>query len=94
MTERLLVVCGTGMGSSMILKIMVDRVVAANKMPFEVTSDLASAARSSGADVLLAGLDLVPSLQGLPMPIIGVKNILDTGEIKQALTDYLAAKAG
>lgn len=92
MTEKLLVVCGTGMGSSMILKIMVDRVVAANQMPFAVSSDLASAARSSGADVLLAGVDLVPSLEGLSMPVIGVKNILDMNEIKEALASYLAAK--
>lgn len=92
MTEKILVVCGTGMGSSMILKIMVDRVVAANKLPFTVSSDLASSARSSGADVLVAGLDLVPALEGLPIPVIGIKSIVNTNEIKEALEAYLAAK--
>lgn len=94
MSEKLLVVCGTGMGSSMILKMMVDRVVAANNLPFTVSSDLASGARSSGADVLVAGLDLVPALQDLPMPVIGIKSIVDVNEIKEALTAYLANKAG
>ncbi len=93
MTQKLLVVCGTGMGSSMILKMMVDRVVTANKLPFSVSSDLASGARSSGADVLVAGLDLVPALEGLPMPVIGIKSIVDMNEIKEALTAYLASNA-
>lgn len=92
MTESLLVVCGTGMGSSMILKMMVDKVVRVNNLPFIVSSDLASGARSSGADVLVAGLDLVPALQGLPMPVIGIKSIVDTAEIEGALMAYLATK--
>ena len=93
MNEKLLVVCGTGMGSSMILKMMVDQVVGAQKLPFDVSSDLASSARSSGADVIVAGLDLAPPLTNVPATVIGIKNILDKAEIASALEDYLAFKS-
>lgn len=93
MTYKLLVVCGTGMGSSMILKMMVDKAVASRDLPFSVTSDVASAARSSGADVLVAGLDLAPTLEGLPIPVIGIKNILDTDEIGDRLEEFVGSEA-
>jgi len=88
-TYRALVVCGTGMGSSMILKIMVDRVVTEHKLPIRTESDVASAAKSSTADFLVAGLDLVPMLKGAGKPVLGIRNMVDRGEILAALQAQL-----
>lgn len=92
MTYEVLVVCGTGMGSSMILKMMVDQVVDENKLPCRVTSDLASSVHSSNADILVAGTDLAPTLEGVTAAVVGVKNIMDKAEILAGLTQAIAAK--
>jgi ascorbate PTS system EIIB component len=89
MKLRILVVCGTGMGSSMILKIMVDRAVNEHHLPFTVESDVAAAAKSSSADLLLAGVDLAPTLLATGKPVVGIRNILDRGEIAAALQAHL-----
>jgi PTS system ascorbate-specific IIB component len=88
---RALVVCGTGMGSSMILKIMVDQVVTQNKLPIVLESDVVSAAQSSSADFFVCGLDLVPVLLPLGRPVVGIKNMVDRREILEALRAQLAA---
>lgn len=92
MTYEILVVCGTGMGSSMILKMMVDQVVSENHLPCRVTSDLASSVHSSNADILVAGSDLAPTLEGAKAAVVGVRNIMDKKEILAGLTEAIEAR--
>jgi len=84
------VVCGTGMGSSMILKVMTDRVITKNDYPIYLESGVVSEARSSNADFLIAGSDLVPTLEDAGKPIVGIKNMVDKEEIKEKLDAVLA----
>jgi len=88
---RALVVCGTGMGSSMLLKVMVDRVVMDNKLPISIESDVVAAAKSSSADFFIAGLDLVPTLEKIGRPVVGIKNMIDRKEILEKLQNQLDA---
>lgn len=92
MTYEVLVVCGTGMGSSMILKMMVDQVVQENDLPLRVTSDLASSVHSSNADIFVAGTDLAPTLEGVKGEVVGVRNIMDKAEILAGLNAAIEAK--
>ncbi|WP_448334500.1 PTS sugar transporter subunit IIB [Bellilinea sp.] len=87
---RVLVVCGTGMGSSMILKVMVDRVVSDNQLPIIVDSDVVAGAKSSQADFFVSGLDLVPTLEKIGRPVVGIKNMIDRKEILEKLQEQLA----
>lgn len=87
---RVLVVCGTGMGSSMILKVMVDRVVSENQLPIVVDSDVVAGAKSSRADFFVSGLDLVPALEKIGRPVVGIKNMIDRKEILEKLQEQLA----
>jgi len=79
------------MGSSMLLKFMVDRVVTENKLPITLDSDVVSAAKSSRADFLIAGLDLVPVLQSAGKPVVGIRNMVDRSEILTAIEKQLEA---
>ncbi len=88
---RALVVCGTGMGSSMLLKVMVDRVVMDNKLPISIESDVVAAAKSSNVDFFIAGLDLVPTLEKIGRPVVGIKNMIDRKEILEKLQAQLAS---
>lgn len=83
------VVCGTGMGSSMILKVMTDRVVTKFKFPIYLESGVVSEAKSSNADFLIAGSDLVPELENTGKPVVGIKNMVDRAEIKEKLDAIL-----
>lgn len=83
------VVCGTGMGSSMILKVMTDRVVTKNKFPIYLESGVVSEAKSSNADFLIAGGDLVPMLEDTGKPIVGIRSMIDQEEIRVKLIALL-----
>lgn len=87
----LLVVCGTGMGSSIMLKIQVDRVVKNNQLPLEVSSDLVSSAKGSNADFFVCMNDLVSILEPLGRPIVGIKNIVSREEILEGLKKQIKA---
>lgn len=91
---RALIVCGTGMGSSMLLKVMVDRVVMDNKLPIILESDVLAGAKSSNADFFVAGLDLVPTLEKIGRPVVGIKNMIDRQEILEKLQAQLKAFEG
>ena len=86
-----LVVCGTGMGSSMILKVMAEQVISQNKLPIRLDSDVLSAARSSQADFFICTADLQPALAPLQRPVIGIKNMLDKQHILEALQAQVVA---
>ncbi len=86
---KLLVVCGTGMGSSLMLKIQVERVVNDNKLPLCVESDVLSAASGSDADFFVAMSDLVELLSKTGKPVVGIRNIVSRPEILAGLLAQL-----
>lgn len=86
---RLLVVCGTGMGSSIMLKIQVERVVKDNHLPVHVDSDVVSAAKGSDADFFVSMFDLVDYLSALGKPVVGIRNIVSRDEILQGIRAQL-----
>jgi len=86
---RALVVCGTGMGSSMLLKIMVDRVISKNELPILLEADVLAGANSFEGDFIIAMADLLPHLGGTKKPLIGIKNMVDKEEILNSLNSVL-----
>lgn len=73
----------------MILKVMTDRVVTKNQLPVYLESGVVSEAKSSRADFFVAGSDLVPMLEELGKPVVGIKNMVDQGEIQEKLEEIL-----
>lgn len=89
--HRVLVVCGTGMGSSLMLKIQVERVVKDNDLPIIVDSDVLSAAKGADVDFFISMFDLVDILSELGKPVVGIKNIVSRPEILAGIQEQLAA---
>lgn len=87
---KLLVVCGTGMGSSIMLKIQVERTVKENNLPCDVSSDLVSSAKGSDCDFFVAMADLVKILEPLGKPVVGILNIVNRQEILAGIQKVLA----
>jgi ascorbate PTS system EIIB component len=87
---KILVVCGVGMGTSVLLKSNVDKVLA--QIDFEaevVAASLTSMASHQDAQVVLTTKQVEPELTGLNAEIIVIDKIFDLAEIETKLSAAL-----
>lgn len=84
-------VCGAGIGTSVILKSNVDRVLAELGFEAEVKAvSLADAASTdSPAQLVLATEEIVAELAGGRSEIVSVRSIFDLAELKEKLLQSL-----
>ncbi|NLN41776.1 MAG: PTS sugar transporter subunit IIB [Clostridiales bacterium] len=88
--KRGLVVCGTGMGSSMMLRFKLEQVIADNKYPIELEHDVLSAVRNYNVDFVVTMADLVDQVVAdIKCEVIGIENIMNKDEIKEKLEKLL-----
>ena len=91
---RALVVCGTGMGSSMLLKIMVERVINNNNLPIKLDADVLAAAKAYEGEFVIAMQDLVPHIEKTGHKVVGIINMIDRNEIFTKLQDMVKQLEG
>jgi ascorbate PTS system EIIB component len=87
---KILVVCGVGMGTSVLLKSNVDKVLA--QIDFEaevVAASLSSMANHADAQVVLTTRQVEPELTELNAEIIVIDKIFDLAEIETKLSAAL-----
>ena len=88
--KKIMVVCGNGLGTSLMMEMAVKEV--AKKIGFEAEvdhEDLSSAA-SSNADIWVAATDVAKKLTAAGKEnVIGLANIFDKNVIKTELEKYL-----
>lgn len=83
--KKILVVCGNGLGSSFVMEMNVKKILNELGVEAEVShTDLASS-KTEAADIYLGSKDIVSLLEDGERQVIGLKNILDLDEIKEAL---------
>lgn len=83
-----LVMCRTGMGSSLMLKIKIDKIVTKNNLPLDVVHDAFSGFAGTRADVIITMEDLVDEFKGSTAYVIGVKDIMDIEYLEKELLKY------
>lgn len=89
--KKCLIMCRTGMGSSMMLKIKVDKLCDKNNYPMDVTHDAFSGfAGQQNVDIIITMRDLIDEFTNSPAYIIGVKDILDLDYLESELTKYFS----
>ena len=92
--KRGLIVCRTGMGSSMMLRIKVDQVIRENGYQLELLHDaLSGIEQYHDVDVVITMSDLVPEIKGKFKYCIGSENILDKEAIKNKLDNFFAEQS-
>lgn len=89
---KALVACRAGMGSSMLLKIKVDQVIAENHFPIKTEHGNLDSLIGFDGDLVITMEDLADELKPKVKYAMGVRNIVDKVEIKQKLDDFLATK--
>lgn len=90
MNKTALIMCRTGMGSSLMLKIKVDKLISKNHYPLDVTHDAFSGFAGQKADIIITMEDLIDEFKGSNAYIIGVKDIMDVDFIESELNKYFS----
>lgn len=83
--------CRTGMGSSMMLKIKVEKLISKKGYPMDVTHDAFDGfAGQRNVDVIVTMSDLVEEFKGSKAYIIGVHDIMDMDFLEKELDKFFA----
>lgn len=87
---KILAVCGFGVGSSMVLKMTIEKVLKELNIKATVENTDLSSAKSMLADVYFTSNELLPELQkSVKNPVYPIKKYMDVTEVTEKLTAYL-----
>ena len=82
-TLRIMVVCGFGLGSSMVLKLTLDSVLKQNGVYAETFCSDESTAKGEKFDIVFTSQPLVRLFEGKPQPVIVINNFLSKDEVRE-----------
>lgn len=86
---KILSVCGNGLGSSLILKMAVEKVLKSENIKANVVvSDLGNA-KGLAADYIVASPEIAERLKDHKATVIAIKNMMDKNEIKEKLISQI-----
>lgn len=86
---KILSVCGNGLGSSLILKMAVEKVLKSENIKAKVeVSDLGNA-KGLDADYIVASPEIAERLKDHKATVIAIKNMMDKNEIKEKLISQI-----
>ena len=80
--------CRTGMGSSMMLRIKLEKVVRKHNLPLELKHDVFSGFSSKDTDLIITMEDLVEEFKNSGVYVIGIRDIMDEGYMEEKLLEY------
>lgn len=89
---NILTVCGMGSGSSLILKMNVDEILANEGRDANVEACDVGSVGAHDADLVMATHEFEDELAEFPVAKIFVTNVVNKANIKQQLDDYFAKK--
>jgi PTS system ascorbate-specific IIB component len=86
---KILSVCGNGLGSSLILKMAVEKVLKSENIKANVeVSDLGNA-KGLSEDYIVASPEIAERLKDHKATVISIKNMMDKKEIKEKLISQM-----
>ena len=81
---NIVTVCGFGIGSSLILKMTVDDMLAAEGITADTVPQDVTSVAGIHADLLFTSNELFPQIEGkVDCPIIVIENFLDVKEVRE-----------
>ena len=86
--KRGLVVCRTGMGSSMMLRIKLEQVIGENNFPLELEHDVLSAISNYNVDCVITMSDLVKQIEDEAKYVIGINDLMNKDEMKDKIEKF------
>lgn len=87
---KVLAVCGFGVGSSMVLKMTIDKVLKEMGIQADVENTDLSTAKATRADVYFTSQELLSELtSSVTNPVYPIKKYMDKEEVKNQFQKYL-----
>ncbi|MGB9780923.1 PTS sugar transporter subunit IIB [Caldanaerobacter sp.] len=88
---KIMAVCGMGLGSSLVLKMSIEKAVKELNLEAEVITTDITTAKGAGSDVdiVITSNELAQQLEGIKPKIAVVKNYVNVQEIKEAINKAL-----
>lgn len=87
---KILAVCGFGVGSSMVLKMTIEKVLKNEGIEAEVENTDISTAQGVSCDVIFTSFELAENLESnVKVPVIPIKRYMDVEEVKKGLEKFL-----
>ncbi|QHE53702.1 PTS sugar transporter subunit IIB [Pontibacillus sp. HMF3514] len=87
--KKVLVVCGNGLGSSMIVEMNVNSILKDMGVEAEVSHTDLTSAKTEQADLYLGSGDIVGNLEDGKKNIVSLNNLMDKKELREALENNL-----
>ncbi|NBQ93488.1 MAG: PTS sugar transporter subunit IIB [Micrococcales bacterium] len=88
---KIIAVCGMGIGTSVLLKMNIEKVLDLLEVKAEVqAADVTSAKRDGhSADIIMTTPELAFHLENMPGQIVPIEHVFDLTEIRQKLSSVL-----
>jgi PTS system ascorbate-specific IIB component len=80
---KIMMVCGFGLGSSLVLKMTVDKVLKNHGISAETFCSDEATARGEFFDMVFTSEEMSHLFQGSPKPVIVIKNFLSPDEVEE-----------
>lgn len=90
---KILAVCGFGVGSSMILRMSIEKVLKQMGIDAEVENTDINDARGAKCDAIFTSEELLKEIKGsVNVPVYSVKKYMDLEEVKASVEKFLNEK--
>ncbi|HHV74741.1 MAG TPA: PTS sugar transporter subunit IIB [Thermoanaerobacterium sp.] len=86
---NIVTVCGMGFGTSLILKMAVDDILAKNRISANVEACDLGSIKGKVADLVISTSELKSELEGLNFNVVFVKNAIDKKDIEDKLLEAI-----
>lgn len=88
---KVLAACGSGMGSSMMIRLKIQKIFKDEGIDVKVDSTSVAEAKSIGSqyDIVVASEQLINQFSNMPNThLVGLKNLMDDAEIKEKVLPF------
>ncbi len=83
--KKIIVVCGNGLGSSMIVEMNAKALLKEMGKEADVSHTDLATAKTERADLFIGSEDIVDSLAEVHQNVVKLKNLMDKNELREAL---------
>jgi len=84
---KILVVCGSGLGSSFMMELNIKTIIKELGVEAEVTHTDLGSAKGEGADIYVGTKDITSQLEGIGGEVISLKSMIDKKDMKNQLIE-------
>ena len=82
---KILAVCGAGLGSGLVLRMQLEKVLKSLGVEAEVEVTDVSTARGMNPDIIVTSSELAEAVGEVPAKIVTIKNYIDQDEMREKL---------